>query len=78
MTIHGWTLEENKTKTSACHVDLLGLAVETANIPVIVNNGIEQHDDIHMLREQTEAVAVMSSEALLEMPNLFWIDSHDF
>lgn len=78
MTVHGRTLEENKTKTSACHVDLLRLAVETADIPVIVNGGIERHDDIHILREQTGAAAVMSSEALLEMPNLFQTDSHDF
>jgi tRNA-dihydrouridine synthase len=78
ITVHGRTLEENKTKTLACHTDLLQCAVETAEIPVIANGGIERHDDIQRLKEQTGAAAVMSSEALLETPNLFQMDSHDY
>jgi tRNA-dihydrouridine synthase len=78
MTVHGRTLEENKTKTMACHTDMLRLAVETADIPVIANGGIERHDDIQVLRDKTGAAAVMSSEALLETPNLFQMESHDF
>jgi tRNA-dihydrouridine synthase len=88
MTVHGRTLTENKTKTSACHTDMLRLAVETADIPIIVNGGIERHNDIQLLLRDDDdsktggggaaAAAVMSSEALLETPNLFQVDSHDF
>lgn len=76
LTVHGRTLEENKTKTGAVHVDMLKLAVETAGtVPVVVNGGIESHADVQTMLETTNAAAVMSSEALLETPNLFSIDS---
>jgi tRNA-dihydrouridine synthase len=74
LTVHGRNLTENKTKTGAVHVNRLRDAVQTANacgIPVIANGGVESfHDAIQMLRE-TGAAAIMSSEALLERPNLF-------
>ena len=76
MTVHGRTLEENKTKTGSVHADKISLAVETAgNIPVIANGGIEHHVDIETMMKTTNAAAVMSSEALLETPNLFTTDS---
>jgi tRNA-dihydrouridine synthase len=74
LTVHGRDLTENKTKTGPVHVDRLRDAVQTANdcgIPVIANGGIESfHDAIQILHE-TGAAAIMSSEALLERPNLF-------
>lgn len=76
VTVHGRTLEENKTKTRAVHMDMIRLAVETAgNIPIIANGGVETHLDVNKLRETTNAAAIMSSEALLETPNIFTVDS---
>lgn len=76
ITVHGRTLEENKTKTGAVHVDKLRLAVEMAGkVPVICNGGVESHADIDRLLGLTNAAAIMSSEALLETPNLFSTDS---
>jgi tRNA-dihydrouridine synthase len=83
MTIHGRTLYENKTKVAQCHTDRLRLAVETAqkhthNFPVVANGGVEHYPDINRLRRDTGACAVMSSEALLERPNLFTVDSSTY
>jgi tRNA-dihydrouridine synthase len=85
MTIHGRTLYENKTKVGPCHVDRLRLAIELAqqhhsnsnsnHFPVVANGGIEHFGDVSKLRQGTGAVATMSSEALLERPNLFTVDS---
>jgi len=76
VTVHGRTLEENKTKTGAVHTDMMRLAVETAgSVPVIANGGVENHADADELLETTNAAAAMSSEALLETPNLFSTDS---
>ena len=76
MTVHGRTLWENKTKVGACHTERIRLAVEAAhkcdpNFPVVANGGIEDFNDVNNLLETTGAVAAMSSEALLETPNLF-------
>ena len=83
MTIHGRTLYENKTKVAQCHTDRLWLAVETAqkhtaNYPVVANGGVEHYSDVSRLRQETGACAVMSSEALLERPNLFQTDSSTY
>jgi hypothetical protein len=83
MTIHGRTLYENKTKVAQCHTDRLRLAIETAqkhtvNYPVVANGGVEHYPDIARLRQETGACAVMSSEALLERPNLFTVDSSNY
>jgi tRNA-dihydrouridine synthase len=76
LTIHGRTIHENKTKVKGCHVDRIRLAIETAHernpdFPVIANGGMEFYDDIQSILTETGAVAAMSSEALLETPNIF-------
>ena len=76
MTVHGRTLKENKTKVGACHTDRIRLAVEAAHrvdpeFPVVANGGIEDFNDVNNILEMTGTVAVMSSEALLETPNVF-------
>jgi len=76
LTIHGRTIHENKTKAGAAHVDRIKLAIETAHgihpdLPVIANGGMETHEDIVSIMETTGASAAMSSEALLEIPNIF-------
>jgi tRNA-dihydrouridine synthase len=80
LTIHGRTLVENKTKVSACHLDRIRLAVEEAErhrpgFMVVANGGVEVLPDVARVRDVTGAVAVMSSEALLECPNVFMIDT---
>jgi tRNA-dihydrouridine synthase 1 len=76
LTIHGRTLYENKTKVRGCHIDRIKLAIETAHnlkpgFPVIANGGVETSQDAIRIRQETGASAVMSSEALLETPNVF-------
>jgi hypothetical protein len=69
-------LVENKTSTGAVHVNKLKLAVDAAqNVPVICNGGVEHHTDIKRLLQETNSAAYMSSEALLETPNIFSKDS---
>ena len=80
MTIHGRTLEENKTKVRACNLDRIRLAVEIAQqhqpgFMIVANGGVETYFDVDRVQKETGAVAVMSSEALLECPNLFVKDS---
>jgi tRNA-dihydrouridine synthase 1 len=76
LTIHGRTLKENKGLVAACHFDKIKRAIEIAqairpDFPVIANGGVEHYDSLEHVLEQTGASAVMSSEALLEMPNIF-------
>ena len=76
MTIHGRTLYENKTKVGPCHVERIGLAVQLARsvdptFPVIANGGMEDFVDVQDILRNSGAVAAMSSEALLETPNIF-------
>jgi tRNA-dihydrouridine synthase len=80
LTIHGRTLVENKTKASACDLDRIRLAVDEAQrhrpgFMVVANGGIEGLPDVSRVRDLTGAVAVMSSEALLECPNVFLADA---
>jgi tRNA-dihydrouridine synthase len=71
LTIHGRTLRENKTLTGPCNIQAIRQVVEWLDIPVIANGGIESPDDVQSVLQQTQAAAVMSSEALLERPDLF-------
>jgi tRNA-dihydrouridine synthase 1 len=75
LTIHGRTLKENKTLVGPCHVDQVRRAIQviasTKSLPVVANGGIENYHSISTVLQQTGASAVMSSEALLETPNLF-------
>ena len=76
ITIHGRTLQENKTLVRAVHTDRMRLAIDTCrsvrqDIPVVANGGIEHFTDVQRMTQQTGASAMMSSEGLLEIPNLF-------
>jgi len=76
MTVHGRTLRENKTKVGPCRVDRIAEVVRLAQqrrpgFPVVANGGIETSTDAMRLLQTTGAAAVMSSEALLERPDLF-------
>ncbi len=83
LTVHGRTLKENKTKVKGAHIDRIKLAIETAqsidpNFPVIANGGMEHYEDIQQILRATGASAAMSSEALLETPDLFCKESMGF
>uniref|UniRef100_A0A7S1VKR7 DUS-like FMN-binding domain-containing protein n=1 Tax=Grammatophora oceanica TaxID=210454 RepID=A0A7S1VKR7_9STRA len=77
LTVHGRTLHENKVSTGAVHLHGIRLAVEVAravrgpSFPVIANGGMETNEDVHRIVHETGASAAMSSEALLERPNIF-------
>jgi len=76
LTIHGRTLKENKVAVGACRHDSIQTAVKIAHdiqsdFPIIANGGIETYTCIEQVLQQTSASAIMSSEALLETPNLF-------
>jgi hypothetical protein len=78
--VHGRTIKENKTSVRACHFDRQRRALQTAlehkpGFPVVVNGGIESFHDIATVRRETGGAAVMSSEGLLEYPNIFQVDS---
>jgi tRNA-dihydrouridine synthase 1 len=82
MTVHGRTLLENKTKVGAVHTNRIRLAIEAAhrvdkNFPVVANGGMETYRDVQEILAATGAVAAMSSEALLETPNIFMPESID-
>ena len=76
VTIHARDYTENKTTVKHIQLSRLIEAVHTIReysnnqIPVIVNGGIEFAADAIQIQRQTGAAAVMSSEALLERPNL--------
>jgi len=83
LTVHGRTLKENKGKAKGAHIDRIRLAIEIAHtldpsFPVIANGGMENYDDIQSILQSTGASAAMSSEALLETPDLFMKESMDF
>jgi tRNA-dihydrouridine synthase 1 len=80
LTIHGRTVFENKTAVRAVNTNAIRTAVEIAHavrpdFPVIANGGVEFKSDVAKLLRQTGAAAVMSSEGLLETPNIFAVDS---
>jgi len=85
ITIHGRTIDENKTKVRGCNWDAIAYAVQiardytrgTGHCPAIIaNGGIEFTSDVQQCLDYTGADAVMSSESLLENPGLFssWDD----
>lgn len=77
LTIHGRTLHENKTTVGAVHTDKMKLAIDTCrsvrpnDFPIVANGGIEHFPDVQRMLDETGASAIMSSEGLLETPNLF-------
>lgn len=77
LTIHGRTLHENKTTVAAVHTETMKLAIDTCravrpnDFPIIANGGIEHYPDVRRILHETGASAIMSSEGLLETPNVF-------
>lgn len=77
ITVHGRTVKENKTAVRECNWDAIRTVVDTLNIPVIANGGIEFSSDVQRCLDATGAAGVMSSESLLENPALFAPNAKD-
>uniref|UniRef100_A0A7S2YQ01 DUS-like FMN-binding domain-containing protein n=1 Tax=Entomoneis paludosa TaxID=265537 RepID=A0A7S2YQ01_9STRA len=76
LAVHGRTLKENKTAVRASHSTRIREAVQIAqaerpNFPMVANGGIEIFPDVERVRLETGTAAIMSSEGLLETPQLF-------
>lgn len=72
ITIHGRTKEEKGQKVRECNWEAIKKIKELSNIPIIANGGIESFNDVEKCLEYTKCDGVMSSEALLEYPALFY------
>ncbi|GMI27681.1 hypothetical protein TeGR_g10226 [Tetraparma gracilis] len=71
LTVHGRTRENNKTNLSPASHEAIRAVVESLDIPVVANGGVERPEDVPAILESTGAAGVMSSEKLLELPSLF-------
>lgn len=76
ITIHGRTLKENKSMSGPSNLQAIAQAVEWLDVPVIANGGIQDYSDVRRVAKATGAAAFMSSEGLLERPDLF-LDNGD-
>ena len=75
LTVHGRTKENSKTNVSAVDWTSIRKLKEALSIPVIANGGIATFADLQPCLDATQAMGVMSSEAILECPDLFAPDS---
>ena len=78
ITIHGRTRFENKVAVGIADWESVRQCVAAArnysgdaNFPIFSNGGIEFGEDVQTCFDRTNASGVMSSEGLLELPNLF-------
>jgi tRNA-dihydrouridine synthase 1 len=71
LTVHGRTIQEKKQFVKEANWSIIKQIKESINIPVVANGGISCYADVVRCLEETNADAVMSSEALLENPKLF-------
>ena len=74
LTIHGRTRHQLQMKTGAADWTIVKRAVQELGhvIPIFANGNIGSRDDVQACFDATGADGVMSSEALLEYPALFW------
>ena len=71
LTVHGRTVKENKTAVRAANWDFIKQIVQSVDLPVVANGGVEYSSDVRRMLFETGAAGVMSSEGLLENPALF-------
>merc|ERR1719356_49222 len=71
LTLHGRTKEMKGQHTGPCNWEAVKAVKSQLGIPVFVNGGIENSQDVERCLAETGCDGVMSSEALLEMPCLF-------
>lgn len=72
LCLHGRTKEMNKQTTGPVIWDACKAIVERfKSFPIVSNGGIETYSDIQKCIDHTGCTAVMSSESILEKPDLF-------
>ena len=71
LTVHGRTREHNKQTVGPCHYEIVKKIKQTLKIPVILNGGISDYQDVQNALKFTGCDGVMSSESILEYPALF-------
>ena len=71
LTVHGRTRDHNKQTVGPAHHAVIKKIKETLKIPVIVNGGISDFQDVQTALKNTGCDGVMSSESILEYPALF-------
>ena len=71
LTVHGRTKEHIHQKVGAADWSAIRQVKAALRIPVISNGGIGCYADLQRCLDETQCDAVMSSEAVLELPSLF-------
>ena len=73
LTIHGRTREQKQQSTGSCDWGRIADIKKHfgSRVPIIANGGIETSKDVRECLEKTRCDGVMSSEAILENPQLF-------
>ena len=73
LTIHGRTREQKQQATGSCDWERVAEIKKHFGdkVPIIANGGIETIEDVYICLEKTGCDGVMSSEAILENPQLF-------
>ena len=73
LTIHGRTREQKQQATGKCDWGRIAEIKKHfgSRVPIIANGGIETTEDVYKCLEMTGCDGVMSSEAILENPQLF-------
>ncbi len=71
LTVHGRTRFHNKEFVGPAHYNIIKKIKETIKIPVILNGGISDFNDVEYALNYTGCDGVMSSESILEYPALF-------
>jgi len=73
LVVHGRTKEMKSQRVGECDWESIGVIKRhVTTIPVIANGGISCLEDVMECMKVTGADGVMSSEAILENPGLFW------
>jgi tRNA-dihydrouridine synthase 1 len=74
LTIHGRTREEKGQWVREADWGMIARIKKhfAGRVPIIANGGIESLDDVHRCIQHTGADGVMSSEAILENPSLYY------
>lgn len=72
LTIHARTRFQKSHATGSADWNVIRTAVSTLDVPILANGSIGTPADVKDCLAFTKAAGVMSSEAILEYPPLFW------